>query len=144
MTAVATPITHKRTITDSDRIRLKAMIQTFRLAGRPYESFAGELERLIASAHVVPAREVPGDVVTLNSIVRVRDLESNALDTVKLVDESAGGGLDGGVSIVTSLGMALLGARVGNVVDWELRWGRVRLRIEQLWYQPEAAGHFHL
>ena len=136
--------TRQRIITDSDRIRLKAMIQSLRTAGRPYERFASDLQEMLDAATVVPARAVDPDIVTLNSIVRVRDLDSGALETVKLVDESESGGLDGGVSILTSLGAALLGARAGDVIDWELRWGRTELRIEMVSYQPERAGHFHL
>lgn len=41
-------------------------------------------------------------------------------------------------------GVALLGKRVGQIVNWTLGARVRRLRIEQVIYQPEAAGDYHL
>jgi regulator of nucleoside diphosphate kinase len=40
--------------------------------------------------------------------------------------------------------MALLGARVGKVVQFGAPAGPRRLKVEKILYQPEAAGDFHL
>jgi hypothetical protein len=48
------------------------------------------------------------------------------------------------VSVLTSLGAALLGARVGDVVEWQTRRGLRRLRIKRILFQPESAGAFDL
>jgi regulator of nucleoside diphosphate kinase len=50
----------------------------------------------------------------------------------------------GRVSILAPIGTALIGYRVGDTVEWKVPSGRRRLRIEEVLYQPEAAGDFHL
>ena len=46
--------------------------------------------------------------------------------------------------ILAPLGTALLGYRIGDVVNWHMPGGTRQLRIDELIYQPEAAGDFHL
>ena len=46
----------------------------------------------------------------------------------------------GGISILTSLGVGMLGGRMGDVVICETRDGATRFRIEKVLYQPEAAN----
>jgi regulator of nucleoside diphosphate kinase len=46
------------------------------------------------------------------------------------------------LSVLTRLGASLLGSRIGDVVDWQTRRGLRRLQVEQIWFQPEAAGEF--
>ena len=48
------------------------------------------------------------------------------------------------ISVVAPIGTAMLGHRVGDEFSWEVPAGSVRLRVEEVLYQPEAAGHYHL
>jgi len=48
------------------------------------------------------------------------------------------------ISVVAPIGTAMLGHRVGDEFEWEVPAGSVRLRVEEVLYQPEAAGDFHL
>ena len=50
----------------------------------------------------------------------------------------------GKVSVLAPIGTALLGYRAGETVEWEVPGGVRRLKIEQVLYQPEAAGDYHL
>jgi regulator of nucleoside diphosphate kinase len=50
----------------------------------------------------------------------------------------------GAISVMAPVGMAILGYAVGDVVEWPVPSGSRRLSIEQVLYQPEAAGDFHL
>jgi regulator of nucleoside diphosphate kinase len=38
----------------------------------------------------------------------------------------------------------MLGHRAGEDFEWNVPAGPVRLRVEEVLYQPEAAGHHHL
>jgi len=40
--------------------------------------------------------------------------------------------------------MAVLGARVGDVITWLVPAGERTFTVEGIVYQPEAAGDFHL
>jgi regulator of nucleoside diphosphate kinase len=50
----------------------------------------------------------------------------------------------GRLSVLAPIGMALLGYRAGETVEWKVPSGVRRLKIEQVLYQPEAAGDYHL
>ena len=44
------------------------------------------------------------------------------------------------LSVLTPLGVRLLGFRVGDVIEWPVPCGVRRLRVERILFQPEAAG----
>jgi regulator of nucleoside diphosphate kinase len=49
------------------------------------------------------------------------------------------------VSVLSPVGSALLGLKVGQAIEWPFLDGhRERYRVLAVAYQPEAAGHFHL
>jgi regulator of nucleoside diphosphate kinase len=98
-----------------------------------------ELER----AHVVAPREIPGDIVTMNSAVLVRDLDTEAGMALTLVFPSDTGLELGRISILAPVGTALLGYRVGATIEWKVPGRMRRLRIERMIYQPEASGDYH-
>jgi len=38
----------------------------------------------------------------------------------------------------------MLGYRVGDVIEWDVPKGKRRLKVEEILYQPEAAGDYDL
>jgi regulator of nucleoside diphosphate kinase len=132
-------------VTASDRSRLWAMCRAQRSAvGDPFRAQFGELEGRLRRATVVPGEGVAPDVVTMNSRVAVRDVESGRAETFTLVYHGDSGVFDRRLSVLSPLGVRALGARVGDVIEWPLRRGVRRLRVERIEYQPEAAGDFDL
>ena len=92
----------------------------------------------------VRPQEVPPDVVTMNSSVRVSDLATSKSDLFTIVFPSDANYEEGKISILAPLGTALLGYRVGDVVNWHVPRGVRQLRIDEIVYQPERAGDYHL
>ena len=80
----------------------------------------------------------------MNSSVRVSDLVTSKSEVITIVFPSDANYEEGKVSILAPLGTALLGYRVGDVVYWHVPRGIRQLRIDEILYQPEAAGHYHL
>jgi regulator of nucleoside diphosphate kinase len=103
-----------------------------------------DLERELERGSVVAPVDAPRGVVTMNSRVRVRDTKSDESDTYVLVYPQEADISEGRVSVLSPLGMALLGERAGKVVEFDAPAGTRRLKIERVLYQPEAAGDFHL
>jgi regulator of nucleoside diphosphate kinase len=103
-----------------------------------------DLNAEIARGAEVRPEEIPPDVVTMNSTVRVTDVESGSTYVYTIVFPADADYEKGKISILAPLGTALLGYRVGDVVTWRMPRGNRRLRIDELLYQPEAAGDFHL
>jgi regulator of nucleoside diphosphate kinase len=127
-------------ITEEDHEKLMQLIQGARQHRRKdlahVEQLDGELER----AHLVPSREIPPDVVTMNSRVVLRDLDTDEEIELTLVFPRDANVDEHRVSVLAPLGTAILGYRSGNVIEWQMP-GRTRhLEVERVVYQPEAAA----
>lgn len=105
------------------------------------------LERLrheLDRSRLVPSGRVGPRVVTMQSRVVLRDLDTGEQSTYVLVYPEHADHEAGRVSVLAPVGMAILGYREGDVVEWEVPAGWRRLEIRKLLYQPEAAGHEHM
>lgn len=104
---------------------------------KPYlQSLRNEL-RL---AKVVRPEEVPPDVVTMNSSVRLRQLRTKEIETYTLVYPRDADIAEGKLSVLAPIGTAILGYRVGDRVKWQVPRGIILFKIEELVYQPERDG----
>lgn len=130
-------------ITRFDKARLMRLLRSLDAAEQPREEIE-DLEHELERGTEVESTEVAPDVVTMNSTVRVTDLDADTTHLYTIVFPSDADFDKGRISILSPLGTALLGYRAGDVVTWEMPRGTRRLRIEELVYQPEAAGDFHL
>ena len=63
-------------VTEDDMDRLRNLVRASRRAARRDQGHLAELDRELDRAEVVATEEVPADVVTMHSVVRVRDLDS--------------------------------------------------------------------
>ena len=131
-------------ISEYDLKRLKELVQVgISFAERDRESLEklqGELDR----AHIVEPTAVPGDVVTMNSRVRFKDLDTNQDKVYTLVFPSEAKLEQQKISVLAPIGTAILGYRVGDTVEWRVPGGIKRVRIEEILYQPEAEGQYSL
>ena len=75
---------------------------------------------------------MPEDVVTMNSTVRVRDLETGEVDTYTLVYPHEADIEENKLSVLAPVGTALLGYRAGDVVEWPVPAGITRFRVEEV------------
>ena len=135
-------------VTETDRLRIQAMIETLRRAlrtvGDPYESYLRALEDQLDHTATVAPDDVDADTVTMNSRVLLRDPDSGEAEVLTLVYEADVDPYGENVSVLTTLGASLLGSQVSDVIEWPTRRGPRRLRIERILFQPEAAGAFDL
>jgi len=102
------------------------------------DSLRTELDRAI----VVRPKDVPRNVVTMNSTVVLRDLVTKEKETYTLVFPDSADIAKGRLSVLAPVGTAILGERVGDVLRWRVPDGWRRLKIERVVYQPERAGVF--
>lgn len=98
------------------------------------------LETELRQARIVTPVEIPPDVITMNSKARLRDLESNEETVYTLVFPEAADIDQDKISVLAPIGTAMLGQRVGDELEWEVPGGKVHLRVEEVLFQPEAAG----
>ena len=127
-------------ITETDRARLQDMIDALEFVGDPFRGHIRELETELGRALVVPSSTVDPDVATMNSRLRTRDLDTGEVNKFTLVYHDESDLFDRKLSVLSSLGIRFLGARVGDVIEWNVPRGVRRLCIEGIEYQPEASG----
>jgi len=126
---------------DFDRLEKLAC----RLRTRDHQPMlADALEEELARADIVDPRQMPADVVTMNSEAVVRDLGTDEVEKIRVVFPGAAAPGKGAISVLAPLGLALLGTRTGDEVSWDVPGGTRRLRVENVTYQPEASGRFDL
>jgi regulator of nucleoside diphosphate kinase len=127
-------------MSDEDHRCLAALIESARydasLSGDDLTALEGELKR----ARVVPRSRVPSEVITMNSVVRLRDLDTDELEEYELVYPADADMAHNRISVLAPVGTAILGYRLGDVVEWLVPAGPRRLRVEEVLYQPERAG----
>jgi len=133
----------KRTIyiTRYDRQRLEdQLVELDKESRKDLQSLEVELNR----AKIVDSKEVPPDVVTMNSRLMYRDLEDDSEEQVTLVFPSDADINRKKMSVFSPLGTALLGYAEGDTLEWQVPGGRRKIRIEKIYYQPEAAGDLNV
>ncbi|MTI63309.1 nucleoside diphosphate kinase regulator [Methylophaga sp.] len=99
-----------------------------------------ELER----ANVVEPAAIPGNVVTMNSTVKFSVSSSQQTFCLTLVypkDMTDDGKT---ISILAPAGSAMLGLLEGDEIEWPTPDGKaMKVKVEEILYQPERAGEFH-
>lgn len=134
--------TTTRVLTDTDHQRLFALTER---AGTT-SSHPGAIDALmdiLDFADLVPSQAVPGHVVTMRSRVVLMGQANGS--TQRLTLSYPHDDVSGGLSVLTPLGTALLGARVGEQVNWTgLDGAAHHAVVAAIQYQPEAAGQLHL
>ena len=131
-------------ITKFDMDRLVELIEGLRLSPKANQANLDLLEKELYRAVLVDPQNIPRDVITMNSKVSITDTDSVEKMTYTLVFPSAANIAENKLSILAPLGMALLGYRKGDVIKWPVPSGIRKLRVDEIVYQPEAAGDYHL
>ena len=123
-------------ITRQDMERLRALLEV-------YTEDTDQLEEMLDRAHIVLPQDVPRNVVTMNSTVRIQDVGTGEERTFTLVfpgnrtDHSA-------VSILAPAGTALIGRREKEIVERRVPAGRKKMQILEVVYQPEREGKYEV
>ena len=127
-------------ITSLDKERLTAILNSpTAQEGRDREHLT-ELRAELEKALIVEPGDVPADVITMNSKVRVRDMASGEVHEYTIVYPHLSDITRNMISILAPVGTALLGYRAGDVVEWRMPSGTRALKVESVLYQPESAG----
>lgn len=126
-------------LTDQDFQRLQILIS------EADGAVAEALDEELARANVVAQKDIPRDVVTMNSKIEYIDVKTGDKNIVSLVYPQDANFEEGKISVLAPIGAALLGLKVGESIDWKLPSGQVKqVKVEQILFQPEAEGQFNL
>ena len=131
-------------IIHNDYRRLGALLASDLTEAIGHKSYLADLQAELKRTEVVESDKVSDDAVTMNSTVRMRDVDTGEVETYTLVFPNQADIAAKRLSILAPIGTAILGYRVGNVVRWQVPSGRGRLKVEAVLYQPEREGSLHL
>jgi regulator of nucleoside diphosphate kinase len=131
-------------VSTRDRERLVDRVARARSSWVTYAPYLDAFGAELRTARAVPPADVPRDVITMNSRFALKDLRTGGAIAYALVYPEAEAPRDGKLSVLSPMGMALLGARTGDVVRWSDESGPATAEVLRLLYQPEAAGDHDL
>ncbi len=125
-------------ITQQDQARLEELLLT---AGNERErADLAEMAAEINRASVVEASRIPASVVTMHSKVKLQDLDTGEKMVFTLVFPDEANIEAGKISVISPIGTAILGYAAGDEIAWKVPAGTRRIKIEEVLFQPEAAG----
>lgn len=128
-------------VSSLDADRLENLLESL-----PPGAFPGkdDLEAELARADIVEPRAVPSAVVTMNSTVRFQVESSSETFALTLVYPRDMDSSSSKISILAPVGSALLGLSQGDEIEWpKPGGGNLRVRIDEVLYQPERSGEYH-
>lgn len=134
---MSSSVTELRTLSELDHVRISNLIR------RQPAAPASGIAEVIENADLLRPQDMPADVVTMYSQVRVADLSRGEERRLTLVYPQDADAARGMISVLSPVGASLLGLPVGAVAGWTSPDGtRVEARVEAILFQPEASGDY--
>lgn len=127
-----------------DYARIKKCINDARQFKSITESELQKLVNELESAVIMEPEAIPANVVTMNSIVKLSFLNNNKQVQFQIVYPDQANFRENKISIFSPIATALIGYKVGDEVEWIVPAGLTKIKIEEIIYQPEAAGDYNL
>jgi regulator of nucleoside diphosphate kinase len=118
-------------ISEPDARRLRGLLEA-RMGSNHDQEHLQELNAELERALVVEPGEVPANVITMSSYIKVTDLTSGQQRELFLVFPADADVACLRISVLAPLGTALLGYREGDEIEWVMPVGRRRYRIDHV------------
>ncbi len=127
-----------------DYARIKKCINDAKQFKSISNTEAEKLMKELDSAKIVEPEAIPSNVVTMNSIVRLSFLNNNKQVQFQIVYPNQANLKENKISIFSPIATALIGYKVADEIEWIVPAGLTNIRIDEIIYQPEAAGDYSL
>ncbi len=137
-------MTKKIFITDFDMKRFKWLISNTHRFDKMDIKHLKQLEIELANAEIVEPKDIPADVVTMNSKVRIKFLDTNEEKIFTLVFPFDADLEQDKLSILAPIGVAIIGYKTGETIEWDFPKGKRQIKIEEIIYQPEREGNYYI
>ena len=131
-------------ITDHDATRLSDFIEAADDSSFCEMELIRSLRTRLDKAKIIKQKNAPQYLVTMNSYLRITDLGAKtdmnfwlSFPRDALKDKEK-------VSVISDIGVAIIGSKVGDVVESVNSETKRQFRIAQIYYQPEHNEHYNL
>ncbi|MBR3761925.1 MAG: transcription elongation factor GreA [Lachnospiraceae bacterium] len=99
---------------------------------RDIEARIEELEKLLKNAEVVDEDEVDIDKISIGCKIRILDIEFDEELEYKIVGSTEANSLKGKISNESPVGHALIGHKVGDIVEVETQVGVIQYKVLEI------------
>jgi len=130
------------TIDDYSKIRSLVFSKVASVFSDP--ALVRDLHQELSRARLVEPDELPEDVITINSTVALRDVQTDSLETYVLVEPTRADIVNRRLSLLSPAGVAVLGCRVGDDIHWPVASGWRRMRVERVLPAVHRPGPVHV
>ena len=96
---------------------------------RDIEARIEQIGKILKNAEVVLDEEIDLDKISIGCLVRVLDVEYDEEEEYKLVGSSEASSLQNKISNESPFGQALIGAKVGDIVEVEAPAGVIKYKV---------------
>jgi len=127
-----------------DYLRIQKCINDAKQFNSISASEAESLLNELNSAKIVEPQEIPENVVTMNSIVKISFLNSDKRIEFQIVYPKQANLKENKISIFSPIAAALIGYKVSDEIEWIVPAGITKIKIDKIIYQPEASGDYTL
>lgn len=129
-------------ITQSDKDKLLKIINKAQHESLDDYEKLKDLEVEVRRAVVKSATEIPKDVITMltKAVISMDDME----EEITLVYPNDADISENKISVISPIGTAILGYSEGDIIEWQVPEGIVKLEIKKITFQPEALGLYDL
>jgi regulator of nucleoside diphosphate kinase len=132
-------------LTELDVVRIGTLLEDLRRRKPQDRQGVEALEDRVDAARVVHATCIEPQVVTMNSVVVLTDRATHVAAELTLVYPKDADPDRGRVSVLSPVGRALIGARIGDVLRVAVPAQRDNeFEVTAIPYQPEADGRYDL
>jgi len=92
------------------------------------------MEAELDRAEIVDPKNIPANVITMRTTVRLKDLVSGDENTYSLVFPTEADFSQGKISVLAPIGTAILDYRSGDTIEWTVPSGLRRLKVDRIIY----------
>ncbi len=119
-------------LTNSDYKKLVKIIQVYKDSNRLKSEHLRHLAEELKSASIVDDAELLTDVVSINSTVVFKNLETGQSEMVTIVFPAESSQDGTRISVLSPLGTALIGEQESSITECYAPGGNIRIRVEKI------------
>lgn len=125
-------------ITEADKTKLQELIDDLIKSDTDNKNYVKDLDNELNRAVIVKKNKIPVDVITMNSKINLV-IDSDE-EEVTLVYPNEIDIAENKISVLSPIGTAILGYREGDIIDWKVPNGVIKILVKKILYQPESAS----
>lgn len=99
---------------------------------RDIEARIEEIEKILKNAEVVIEEDVDLNTINIGCMVKILDMEYDDILEYKIVGSTEANSLKGKISNESPVGKALIGAKVGEMIEVETQAGMIKYKILEI------------